>query len=118
MGASTVIKSFDVFINDCVKIIHFVEAKFPDLPYFLFGHSMGGLIAAQATLKLQERRPSWKCKGVVLSAPAFRSQGNWLAPCPYACFFRGLANCMSCILPCLQTPAAPIKLLSRSPEVR
>lgn len=124
-GAATVIKSFDVFIDDCVKLVNYIEAKFPDQPYFLFGHSMGGLIAAQAALKLQERRnpdtgarQPWKCKGVVFSSPAFRVEGNCLAPCPYACFFRGLANCMSCLLPCLPTPGAPTKLLSRSPEVR
>lgn len=49
------IKSFDEFRNDISEVLSIVELKYPDLPYFFLGHSMGGLIALMSTLELQNR---------------------------------------------------------------
>ncbi len=43
-----------------------IQADFPNLPIFIYGHSLGGLIAAAYTL---EKQPD--LNGLLLSAPAF-----------------------------------------------
>lgn len=93
--------SFDELVDDAIEFIKVVEPL--PLPYFIFGHSMGGLIAVRAALRCQS---SWKCRGLILSGPAIRIFGNWLAPKPYCCLFYQLATLISCCMPCLPSPGA------------
>ena len=53
---------------ECVEkaALYFKEPEFSHLPMFLFGHSMGGLIAFHAAVRLQKH-----FRGVILSSPAF-----------------------------------------------
>jgi alpha-beta hydrolase superfamily lysophospholipase len=50
----------------------------PDVPLFLMGFSMGGLLAADAAIRWSQKAPglSPRVKGVVLLSPAFRPQGR------------------------------------------
>lgn len=108
------IKTFDEIVDDAVEIIGYIEEKCADLPYFIFGHSMGGMITVRTILRMQE---TWKCQGVVLSNPLVKAFGNVLAPFPYAAFYRGLARCLSSISPLLPSPGLAPEDLSRLPEV-
>lgn len=48
------IEHFDDYRQDTHAFIQFVSARHPDLPVFLFGHSMGGLIALDQALHFPE----------------------------------------------------------------
>ncbi|WP_431804447.1 lysophospholipase [Halobacillus andaensis] len=57
------IRSFDDYLH---KVKEWVKAADPDLPVFLLGHSMGGLIVVRTLQKL-----GVTVDGVILSSPAF-----------------------------------------------
>jgi alpha-beta hydrolase superfamily lysophospholipase len=59
--------SIDEFVLDNKIFIGKVRERFPNLPFFLLGHSMGGLILT----KLLIRNGSLGAKGAVLSSPLF-----------------------------------------------
>ena len=68
--------NMDLFVEDAVSCVKLVSEKFSDAPMFLFGHSMGGLIAAKTCLVLQEEVGEEIMKklgliGVVFSSPVF-----------------------------------------------
>lgn len=46
-----------------------------------------------------------------------KAYGNALAPLPYASFYRGLAHCISSVVPLLPSPGLDPADLSRLPEV-
>jgi alpha-beta hydrolase superfamily lysophospholipase len=56
---------FDEYLDDLALVLDHVRAEEPDLPVFLIGHSMGGLVVATFA---RERKPS--AAGVVLSGAA------------------------------------------------
>ena len=49
------IESFDEIVDDTVEIIGYIEKKCADLPYFIFGHSMGGMTTIMSLLRLQDK---------------------------------------------------------------
>ena len=82
------VERFSVFVDGVRALRDDVRATEPDLPLFLLGHSMGGLLAATF---LDEDQASFQ--GCVLSGPALRSEAEppalvmalvraiaWLAP--------------------------------------
>lgn len=71
-GVRLYVESFAHFVDDIQLFIHHVMIKYPELtqlPRFLLGHSMGGLIATHVAM----RDPEY-FNGVVLSGPAFGTQ--------------------------------------------
>ncbi|XP_031568670.1 monoglyceride lipase-like [Actinia tenebrosa] len=64
-GERAQIDSFETYVRDVYQHIDEMAAKYPSLPVFLFGHSMGGAIAILTAME----RPKF-FTGVVLSAPA------------------------------------------------
>lgn len=75
------IPSFDVFIEDVVRMLDWVRAKYPQVPLFIVGHSMGALIASHLVLtnKLLQHAVS----GVVLSSPYYANAipvPGWMIP--------------------------------------
>uniref|UniRef100_A0A7S3LJ67 Serine aminopeptidase S33 domain-containing protein n=1 Tax=Aplanochytrium stocchinoi TaxID=215587 RepID=A0A7S3LJ67_9STRA len=111
----TQIKSFDELVNDAQAFVSFIERKYPDVPYFLMGHSMGGLISVLVSLNLQD---SWNAKGMILSGPAIRVAGNVISPYPYTCFFSALTRLISFVIPYFPAPGAPNRHISRNETVR
>lgn len=56
---------FDRYLDDVSLVLAEAQTAHPDLPIFLFGHSMGGLIVLQS--RLAEANPP---AGLIVSAPA------------------------------------------------
>ncbi len=65
-GERVFVRDFDDYLSGMRECRAVVAADYPQLPCFLFGHSMGGLIAAR--LLLQDQR---QYAGALLSGPAF-----------------------------------------------
>jgi alpha-beta hydrolase superfamily lysophospholipase len=64
-GARCHVRRFDDYLDDLASMVALVRGEHPDLPVFLVGHSMGGLIVAAF---LRERDPA--VAGAVLSGAA------------------------------------------------
>ena len=62
------IDSFDDYGKSALMLLQKAEQELPQVPKYLIGHSMGGLIATQFLLEYQDR-----FRGAVLSAPAIES---------------------------------------------
>lgn len=88
-------------------LIGWIDAAEPGLPVFLYGHSLGGLIAAEYAI----RSPGNLC-GLVLSAPALSSEG--ISP-----VIAMLSRLLSKVAPQLQIQnGLPIAGISRDPAVQ
>lgn len=105
-GTSAYVDAFDRYLDDLDRFLEHVSTRQPDLPLFLFGHSMGGLVVLKHTL---ERAPS--LQGLLLSAPAIEINPD-LAP-----LLRRLARVLGRLFPTLPTTRAPEDAISRDPEV-
>jgi acylglycerol lipase len=66
-GKRGYIKHFSTYAEDLTGFIDDTLEKYPEIPVFLLGHSIGGTIAISYCLKNQE-----KIKGLILSAPALQ----------------------------------------------
>lgn len=60
--------SYDEFLNDVGNLLKQADQNFPDIPKFLYGHSMGGNVVANYAIK---RKPD--VMGVILSSPFFNT---------------------------------------------
>jgi len=105
-GDRALIRSFDEYLDDLELLIGRVAAREPGKPLFLFGHSMGGAIAALLTIT----RPT-PARGLVLSAPAVLIAGN-LFP-----VLRRLAAFFSVVWPTLRVTRMGCRFISRDPAV-
>jgi alpha-beta hydrolase superfamily lysophospholipase len=65
-GQRGYINSWDEFRQDLKAFLHFVETEESEIPRFLLGHSMGGLIVLDYVL----RYPKENLQGVIALAPA------------------------------------------------
>lgn len=63
------IPSFDSFLVDTELLLQWVKRKYPQLPIFIMGHSMGALIATHLGLGRFAKEPV--IKGFVLSSPYY-----------------------------------------------
>ncbi|MCF7823461.1 MAG: lysophospholipase [Candidatus Marinimicrobia bacterium] len=66
-GKRNYVNSFQDYLNDLEEVLTRTKEKFPSLPLFLFGHSMGGGIVTLFTI---ERKPD--VRGILLSAPSVK----------------------------------------------
>jgi alpha-beta hydrolase superfamily lysophospholipase len=73
-GDRAVVRSFDQYISDVAFFLDRVRSRHPDLPMFIVGHSMGGLIVSLYLTK----RPAGLA-GAVLSGPAVKAPGGGAA---------------------------------------
>ena len=75
------IPRFEVFIDDVVRMLDWVRAKYPQTPLFIVGHSMGALIASH--LVRSNKLLPYAVSGVVLSSPYFANAipvPPWMIP--------------------------------------
>lgn len=105
-GRRAYVSSFDRYIDDLDLYLEFVRSQIPNRPLFLFGHSMGGLIALKYVL---ERAHT--LRGLLLSAPALEINPD-LAP-----HLRQLAQLLGTLAPSLPTVRSPEDAISRDPAV-
>lgn len=98
--------NLDVMYHSVMRLIEEAENRFSDLPIFLYGHSMGGNIAANTLLRL---KPG--VKGAVLSSP-------WLQlPAPPPAWQVLLGRIMMNIYPSFSDKTGlDSKAISRIPE--
>ncbi len=61
------IERFEDYVEDAADVLNWIQRTHPDLPTFVMGHSLGGLIATHFAPRYQRL-----LKGLILSAPAFR----------------------------------------------
>lgn len=59
--------SYDVYLNDIETLLNYAKQQVPQLPIYLYGHSMGGNLALNYTLR---RKPA--LKGVIATGPWIR----------------------------------------------
>jgi alpha-beta hydrolase superfamily lysophospholipase len=105
-GAWTYVDDFEDYVRDLDALIAEVRSHYPGLPLFIFGHSMGGTIAALWTIT---RHPA--LAGLILSSPAARLwQDDSLA-------VRLAMRVVSFVIP--KAPTIPLRAydISRDPEV-
>lgn len=105
-GRRAFIDQFDQYLTDLSLVFQNVQDRTPDVPIFLFGHSMGGLIVL---LYVLTRSPS--LRGLLLSAPAIEINPD-LAP-----FLRKVAQMLGRFFPSLPTVRSPQGATSRDPAV-
>jgi alpha-beta hydrolase superfamily lysophospholipase len=60
--------SFDAFMDDMAVLLDEAVQRYPDLPCFLWGHSLGGVLVANYVLRRQPQ-----LTGVVITSPGLRT---------------------------------------------
>ncbi|MFO8100353.1 MAG: alpha/beta hydrolase [Salinibacter sp.] len=105
-GRRVFVDRFDQYLDDLARVLSWVRAEGPNRPLFLFGHSMGGLIALKFVL---DRSPN--LQGLILSAPALEVNPD-LAP-----LLRRIAGVLGTLAPTLPTARSPQEAISRDPQV-
>jgi alpha-beta hydrolase superfamily lysophospholipase len=105
-GRQAYVASFERYLDDLDRFLDHVRAQTPDVPLFLFGHSMGGLVVLKHVL---DRNPS--PRGLLLSAPAIQINPD-LAP-----LVRRIAQFIGRWFPTLPTTRSPQGAISRDPDV-
>jgi acylglycerol lipase len=79
-GERVHVENIDTYVQDVINHVELMKSKYPPhLPYILMGHSMGGLIAAHATILRGDM-----FAGLVLSAAA---SGHECCDCCYSEFW-------------------------------
>lgn len=66
-GKKGIILDYNVLVEDFVTFGKSIKSKHPDLPMFIFSHSLGTLIATLSINKIED------IQGIVFSAPPFNS---------------------------------------------
>ncbi len=67
-GARAYVKNFNEYVEDLDSMVKLVKDKEGNVPLYLFGHSMGGLITFLYSKKLMQVNDD--VRGIILSAPA------------------------------------------------
>ncbi|XP_077983866.1 monoglyceride lipase-like [Glandiceps talaboti] len=100
------IKDFNIYIRDSLQHLDIMIEKYPGLPVFLIGHSMGGLIALLAALE----RPD-QFAGVVLISPAVVANPATATAC-----LVFLARMTAYVMPQFQIDKIKPEYVSRDPK--
>jgi alpha-beta hydrolase superfamily lysophospholipase len=106
-GKRVFVNRFSEYVEDTDRAVQWVKNAQPDVPVFVVGHSMGGLIAATYALTHADR-----IAGVVLSSPAFG------AAVPIPAWKNLLGKVASRVHPALAVPTGiSSRWISRDPAV-
>ncbi len=103
-GRKAYIDRFQDYVKDLNDLKNKVNMS-PDLPTFIYGHSMGALVVISDILL---KKSSYD--GVIFSAPALKIQED-LSP-----FLQKISGVMSVIVPKLKTVVLDSSLISRDPK--
>jgi acylglycerol lipase len=105
-GERANVKIFDEYVSDLSRFVNSVREKHPTLKRFLFGHSMGGAIAAQLAIK----QPN-QVDGLLLSSPYLINAVSVPAP------LMAVSGFVSRVLPGLPTIKLDSRDISRDPVI-
>ena len=105
-GRRNYVNSFQEYLNDLQDVLTRAKKTYPDLPLFLFGHSMGGGIVALYTI---ERKPD--VSGILLSAASVKVSDE-ISP-----LLQKLSGIISAIFPKLPVVKLESKDISKDPKV-
>jgi acylglycerol lipase len=105
-GERANVKIFDEYVSDLSRFVNSVREKHPTLKRFLFGHSMGGAIAAQLAIK----QPN-QVDGLLLSSPYLINAVSVPAP------LMAVSGFVSRVLPGLPTIKLNSRDISRDPVI-
>ncbi|MFQ5572190.1 MAG: alpha/beta hydrolase [Rhodothermales bacterium] len=105
-GRRAFVRSFNRYLDDFGVMLKLARGDFSNVPVFLFGHSMGGAVAA---LYVLEREATFR--GLVLSSPALKVSSD-IAP-----FLQKISSLVGRLLPRLPTIPLDRSLISRDPAV-
>ena len=105
-GERANVKVFNEYVNDLSRFVNGVREKHPNLKRFLFGHSMGGLVAAQLVIE----QPN-QVDGLLLSSPYLINAVSVPAP------LMAVSGIVSRILPGLPTIKLESRDISRDAKV-
>ena len=100
------IRRFDDFVDDYIAVIERLKSEHPE-PLVALGHSMGGLVAARAALRVQDQLDA-----LILSGPAL------MIPTDLSPWQLKIAVAIVRVAPFLKVPVGGIDGLSRDPGVR
>lgn len=109
-GDRTYVTNFNDYVDDVEQFVKHIFNRHPELasqPRFLFGHSMGGLIATHVSMRNPK---SWN--GVILSGPALEADPKIATP-----FLKNTARLLSNILPKLPIDKLNIDNINRNAQV-
>ncbi|MEA1952634.1 MAG: alpha/beta hydrolase [Planctomycetota bacterium] len=110
-GAKAFVESFDQYVDDLDVQLARVRRRWPDLPLFLFGHSMGGTIIIRQAMKRPEVIERADIRGIVLSAPALQV-ADGLFP-----VLRRFVKLLARMFPRMRVVRLGSSYISRDPEV-
>lgn len=107
-GSRALVERFEFFVGDLWQLVRQAQATHPNLPMFMIGHSMGGLIAFHYAVRFQA-----ELAGLVLSGPLLESDA---AP-----HLKRIVRVLGKVAPWL--PVAPVvegaeSALSRDPRIQ
>jgi alpha-beta hydrolase superfamily lysophospholipase len=105
-GQRGYIERFSHLIEDAGCFLRYVQGQVGNLPLFVLGHSMGGLVLA----RYLECHPEYKVTGIVFSSP-FLQIGDDVSPVLIA-----IGNVLSAILPKLSVVDLEPEKISSMPE--
>lgn len=105
-GPAAYVDQFEQYCDDLDDFYQYVQRQTPEVPVFLFGHSMGGLVTLLYVLNQQPA-----LRGLLLSAPAISVNPD-IAP-----FLRRMARVVGWLFPTLPTVRSPEGSISRDPSV-
>lgn len=106
-GPRAYIDTFDRYLDDLQLVIDHVQRRAPDVPLYLFGHSMGGAVVLLYALERRTRG----INGLILSSPAVEVDPD-IAP-----LLRSVARGVGQVLPWLPVVRSPEGAISRDPDV-
>ena len=106
-GLRGYISSFDQYIKDCETFIH--QTWDDDLPGFIYGHSVGALVAVNFIIDTQFAKENFK--GLVTTSAAMKISRD-IAP-----LLQKVSGIVGRILPKLRTVTIDSSFISRDPEV-
>ncbi len=104
-GPRAFVRSFGDYLRDLQQFVERIQNEAPGAPLFLFGHSMGGLIAAQWALEHQS-----KLRGLILSAAALKVNDH-MHP-----FLQRISGLVAAVAPRLPSIHLDETAISRRPE--
>jgi acylglycerol lipase len=115
-GDRAFVEDFNDYAVDFLDFVHSYDSKFnSNIPRMLFGHSMGGLIAATVGIhsanKFALKTCPWQWKAIVLSAPALAADPNIATPVNVH-----LATVLQYLVPKLELDPLDPYTLSRNKE--